>query len=117
MLCRLAAGGTLALEQDPALTIGERWDGGVAIATVRGEIDIDTVSAFSEHLGHLARKNPQRLVIDLAGVSFIDSAGRSGFVRIRKALPPDCPVVIRSPQRRVRQPFKITGLDSVIAFE
>jgi anti-anti-sigma regulatory factor len=38
-------------------------------------------------------------------------------VRIRKALPPDCQVVIRSPQRRVRQLFKITELDSVIVFE
>jgi anti-anti-sigma factor len=114
---RLAAGGTLALGDAPALTIGERWDTGVAIATVCGDIDITTVSTLSEHLGHLARKNPQRLVIDLAGVSFIDSSGLGGFVRIRKALPADCPVVIRSPQRRVRKLFKITGLDSVIAFE
>src|SRR6266571_7602531 len=117
MLRRLAAGGTLALERAPALTIGERWDAGVAIATVRGEIDISTAGTLSEHLERLAGKNPQRLVIDLAGVSFIDSSGLGGFVRIRKALPPDCPVVIRSPQRRVRKLFKITGLDSVIAFE
>ena len=117
MLGRLAAGGTLASERAPALSICERWDAGVAIAAVRGEIDIDTVGTFSEHLGRLAGKNPQRLVIDLAGVSFIDSSGLGGFVRVRKALPPDCPVVIRSPQRRVRQHFKITGLDSVIAFE
>ncbi len=89
----------------------------MAIATVRGEIDIITVSTLSEHLGQLAGKNPQRLVIDLAGVSFIDSSGLGGFVRIRRTLPPGCLVVIRSPQRRVRQLFKITGLDSVIAFE
>jgi len=107
----------VALEQAPALTIGERWDVGMAIATVCGDIDIDTVSTLSEQLGQLARKNPQRLVIDLAGVSFIDSSGLGGFVRIRKALPPGCPLVIRSPQRRVRQLFKITGLDSVVAFE
>jgi len=107
----------LASEQSLALTISERWDAGVAIATVRGEIDIITVSTLSEHLGQLAGKNPQRLVIDLAGVSFIDSSGLGGFVRIRKALPRECPVVIRSPQRRVRQLFKITGLNSVIVFE
>ena len=107
----------LASEQAPALTIGERWDADVAIATVCGEIDISTVSTFSEQVGRLAGKNPQRLIIDLAGVSFVDSAGLGGFVRIRKALPPECPVVIRSPQRRVRQLFKITGLDSVITIE
>ena len=107
----------MASEQAPGLTIGECWDAGVAIATVCGQIDIATVSILSEHLGHLARENPQRLVIDLAGVSFIDSSGLAEFVRIRKALPQDCSVVVRSPQRRVRQLFKITGLDSVIAFE
>ena len=89
----------------------------MAIATVRGEIDIDTIGTLSEHLGHLTGKNPLRLVIDLAGVSFIDSSGLAGFVRIRKALPPGCTVIIRSPQRRVRQLFRITGLDSVITFE
>ena len=117
MRCRLAAGGTLALEQAPALTVGQCWEAGVAITTLCGEIDIATVRILSEHLGHLARENPQRLVIDLAAVSFMDASGLGGFVRIRKALPPDCPVVIRSPQRRVRQLFKITGLDSVIALE
>jgi anti-sigma B factor antagonist len=107
----------LASEEALALTICERWDADVAIATVRGEIDINTVGTLSEYLGRLARKNPQRIVIALAGVSFIDSSGLGGFVRIRKALPPDCPVVIRSPQRRVRQLFKITGMDSVVVFE
>ena len=117
MLRPLAAEGTLALEQGTVLTIDERWDADVVTATICGEIDIMTVSVLCERLGHLARKNPRRLVIDLAAVSFIDSAGLGGFVRIRKAMPPSCPVVVRSPQRRVRQLFKITGLDSVIAFE
>jgi anti-anti-sigma factor len=107
----------LTSDQAPALTICDHWEAGAAIATVHGEIDISTVGTLSEHLGNLARKNPQRLIIDLAGVSFIDSSGLGGFARIRKALPPDCPVVIRSPQRRVRQVFRLTGLDSVLVFE
>ena len=107
----------MGLKRAPALTIRDHWDAGVAIVTIRGEIDISTVDALSEHLANLALKNPQRLVIDLAGVSFIDSSGVSVFVRIRKTLPPDCPVVIRSPRRRVRQVFRITGLESVLLFE
>ena len=101
----------------PVLTVSEQWDDGTAIAVAEGEIDISTVSILSEHLGRLAAEHPQRLIIDLAEVSFIDSSGLAGFVRIRKALPADCPVVIRAAQRRVRQLFKLTGLDRAFVFE
>ncbi|HEX6527416.1 MAG TPA: STAS domain-containing protein [Streptosporangiaceae bacterium] len=89
----------------------------MAIVTVEGEIDIATVGILSGHLTQLAARRPQRLVIGLAGVSFIDSSGLGGLVRIRKALPPECPVVLRSPQRQVRRVFKVAGLDSVFGFE
>jgi anti-sigma B factor antagonist len=107
----------LSPEQAPALTVRDHWDADVAIVTVDGEIDVATVGVLTQHLTQLAAKHPQRMVIDLAGVDFIDSTGLGGFVRIRKALPPDCPVVLRSPQRPVRRVFKITGLDSVFGFE
>jgi anti-sigma B factor antagonist len=103
--------------EQAALTVSEHWDGEVAIATAEGEIDISTAGILSEHLGHLAARHPQRLIIDLAEVSFIDSSGLAGFVRIRKALPAGCPVVIRSAPRRVRQVFTLTGLDTVFVFE
>jgi anti-sigma B factor antagonist len=107
----------LTAEQAPGLAIRHSWDGGVATVTVEGEIDASTVGALSACLGDVARQHPRRLVIDLARVSFIDSAGLAGFARMRKALPADCPVVICSAQRRVRQVFNLTGLASVFSFE
>jgi anti-anti-sigma factor len=50
------------------------------------------------------------VVIDLAGVGFLDSAGLRAFVRLRKALPGHCPVILRSPHPRTRQVFELTGL-------
>lgn len=107
----------MAPGQAPALTVSEHWDNATATATVAGEIDISTVRILSEHLGRLAGKNPQELIIDLAQVSFIDSSGLAGFVRIRGALPAPCPVIIRSAQRRVKLVFKITGLAPMFTFE
>jgi anti-sigma B factor antagonist len=107
----------LASEQAPVLTVREHWDGRVAIAVVEGEIDLSTVSIFSDHLGHLAAANPRQLIIDLAAVSFIDSSGLTGLIRLSRALPAGCPVVIRSPQRRVWQVFTITGLDTAFILE
>jgi anti-sigma B factor antagonist len=82
-----------------------------------GEIDASTASVLSSRVCDLAGQRPHRLIIDLAQVSFVDSAGLAGFVRIRKAVPPDCPVALRSPQRRVRQVFALTGLDRAFSFE
>jgi anti-sigma B factor antagonist len=95
----------------------DRWDDGVATVTVQGEIDLNTVGTFSERLGDVARQNPRRLVINLTGVDFLDSSGLHAFVRVRKELPEDCPIVLRSPQRQIRRVFEVTGLSPVFVFE
>lgn len=107
----------MAADQASALTVGVQWDDGVATVTVQGEIDISTASVFSGRLGEVARQNPQRLVIDLAGVDFLDSAGLQAFVAVRRALPQHCAIVLRSPQRRARQVFDMTGLSAAFVFE
>jgi anti-anti-sigma factor len=57
------------------------------------------------------------VVIDLAGVGFLDSAGLRAFVRLRKALPGHCPVILRSPHPRTRQVFELTGLGTAFEFQ
>ncbi len=107
----------MAWDQAPALTVRDRWDDGVATVTVQGEIDLSTVGTFSECLGGVARQNPQRLVINLAGVDFLDSSGLHAFVRVRRELPERCPIILRSPQHQIRRVFDVTGLSPVFVFE
>lgn len=63
----------------PALTVGDFWDVGVAVATVEGEIGINTVGDLSERLRHIAVKEPQRQVVDLAWRTSLSI--RSGRIR------------------------------------
>jgi anti-anti-sigma factor len=107
----------VASEHAPALAVRDRWDGRVATVTVLGELDISTVDILSHALDKLARQSPERLVVDMAGVGFMDSSGLHAFVRVRKVLPAGCPIVVRSPQRGVRQVFQLTGMTSVLTFE
>ena len=108
----------MAADRAPALTVWDRWDDdGAVTVTVRGEIDAGTAGAFWERLAAVAGASPRRLVIDLAGVDFLDSAGLHAFVRLRKALPGHCPVILRSPQPRARQVFELTGLGTAFEFE
>lgn len=85
--------------------------------TVTGEIDVGTADLFSARLAEVAGRHPERLVIDMAGVGFMDSAGLSCLVRVRRLLPKDCQVIVRSAQRRVRQVFDLTGLSTAYEFE
>jgi anti-sigma B factor antagonist len=84
---------------------------------VTGEIDVysaDDVAA----LGMLNLTEPRvtELIVDLGGVTFIDSTGLGALVRIRNiALEFDKELTFRDPSPRVQKLFKLTGLDSVFA--
>ena len=107
----------MASDQAPALTVCDRWDDGVATVTVRGEIDISTSGVFLGRVGEVVGGNPRRLVIDMAGVEFMDSAGLQAFMRIRGQVPERCPIIVCSAPPRVRQVFDVTGLSTVFDFE
>ena len=107
------------MAQNPAaqLTIHDDWNGRAATVTLRGEICTTTVSDLFGSLDDIVGKDPERLIIDLAEVSFLDSSAVHAFVRARHILPEECSVVLRSPQRQARRVFELTGLDSVCVIE
>lgn len=104
-------------EDTGLLSVCDAWDGPVAIMTVHGEIDSNTVEALRKCLGHVIGKDPERLIIDLAGVSFLDSSAVHAFVQARHMLTGECPVILRSPQAQARRVFELTGLDSLCVIE
>ena len=107
----------MASDHAAALTVRDHWNGAEATVTVQGEIDATTAAALSGQLDEVAARNPQRLVIDLAGVGFLDSAGLRAFARVRGKLPEHCSVIIRSAPPRLRQIFEMTGLSTAFVFE
>ncbi len=53
--------------------------------TVAGEIDLDTVASLHDAVAAALRdRRPSALIIDMRGVSFIDSTGISGLIRGRR---------------------------------
>jgi anti-anti-sigma factor len=103
----------LAQEQNSALTVQDEWDGGTALLTVQGEIDTCTAEVLSGCLRDVIRKKPDRLIIDLAGVSFLDCSAVHAFIEARRALSLEYPLILRSPRSQARRVFELTALDSV----
>ncbi|MER7621825.1 STAS domain-containing protein [Streptomyces sp. NPDC126503] len=62
-----------------------RTETGVAVVTIAGDLDFDTLAAVQEGLTGLAEERPPALVVDLAQVGFCDSSGLNLLLRTRAA--------------------------------
>ncbi|MDT7572982.1 MAG: hypothetical protein QOE05_3156 [Actinomycetota bacterium] len=72
----------------PALRISAESDGGVTVLRLAGELDLATADRLREHvrtlLGHGSTLD--RLVLDLAGLEFLDVTGLGALLETRRKL-------------------------------
>ena len=82
------------------------------VIRLRGELDVTVRTTLEELLGLLPGTRPDRLVIDLAGVSFMDCGTAAAvFEAARQSLPHGRKPVIRAPRPLIRRLLQITGWD------
>jgi anti-anti-sigma factor len=84
-------------------------DGVVTTAAVSGELDICSAQHLTEILLEVARLPPERLVLDLSGVAFLDVAGARAIAALDRAVHPECAVIIRGMRPAARRVFALTG--------
>lgn len=88
------------------------------VITVVGELDPFTAPTFDRAIDALVTSAGERVVVDLAGVEFIDSAGlRCLLIAQRRFEELEVEFVLRSPSPIVRRLLEITLIDSVIRIE
>jgi len=86
-------------------------DAGETILALSGEIDLATADAAAERGIEALESAQDELVIDLGDVTFVDSAGLTALVRIRKtALGDGKRVLVISAQPYLQRAFELTGL-------
>jgi stage II sporulation protein AA (anti-sigma F factor antagonist) len=87
---------------------------GCVTAVVEGEIDLDSRGVLADAIERLERE-PVDLVIDLAGVTFVDSQGVNLLVHVHSVLEEaGASLVVARPSPAVRSLLELTGVDAYI---
>jgi anti-anti-sigma factor len=86
-------------------------DGAVCVLSVSGVLDLVTAEGFTERAGLAICGRPERFVLDLSGLAFADCAGARALAAVTRAVPGDCPVIVRSARPIVRRLLDLMNLD------
>jgi anti-sigma B factor antagonist len=68
------------------LEMSRRRHGDLTVFTLAGEVDADNVGQVREAFDAAVRSHGPRLVVDLSGLTFIDTTGLGALVRLRAVL-------------------------------
>jgi anti-anti-sigma factor len=84
---------------------------GVPVVTIEGELDLSTVDAVRRVLTPVVDSEPERIVLDLRGLEFMDSSGIALMLSVANRVPT---VELRHPSDIIRQVIQITGLTEAL---
>lgn len=99
-----------------AMQVRSEMRGGAAIVSPVGDIDLSRSPTLREALKKAHAARPQRLVVDLSEVDYMDSSGVATLVEaLQTARRTDTRMVLCGMKEKVRSIFEIARLDTVFA--
>jgi anti-sigma B factor antagonist len=101
--------GTAGIREDPVAGI-ERTDGFVVVS-LAGELDLYNASTVREALLACCAEGPERLIVDLSAVKFIDSTALGVLIEARSRLANRRTFLLAAPGLETRRALEISGLD------
>src|SRR4051794_30858260 len=97
------------LRDNPVIAV-DRRDGGLVVR-LGGELDLYNAGKVRDALLEAAREQPERLVLDLTEVEFIDSTALGALVEARASLPDKRGLLLAGPALETRRALQVSGLD------
>jgi anti-sigma B factor antagonist len=102
------------MDHERALRLGVRTEESELLIDLAGELDLSTAPQLWAAIDEAIAAGHDRLVLDLAELTFVDSTGLGVFVRAAKELRAvGGEVSLRSPGERVTKLLQITKLEDV----
>ena len=95
---------------------GVRRVGRAVILDCSGDVDLHRSALFQQDLLKALDERPERIVVNLKEVPYMDSSGVASLVKLlSRARKAEMPLMLVSPSDRVRSVLEITRLDRVFA--
>jgi anti-sigma B factor antagonist len=104
-----AQDGTAGIREDPVAGI-DRSDGSIVVR-LAGELDLYNAAVVREALLECCTEGPERLIIDLANVKFIDSTALGVLIEARTRMSNRRGFLLAAPGLETRRALEISGLD------
>jgi anti-sigma B factor antagonist len=96
------------------LVLTVRIVGSISVVEAAGEVDLTTSLTLDAALNQALLESPPTVVLDLTGVTFVDSSGLAMLVAVRKAArSKGGELRLVNPRPNVQSVLQVTGLDQV----
>lgn len=98
------------------LGLSARIEGDNTVVVVSGELDVFTAPKLDELLAESMESGAVNLIVDLTGVTFLDSTGLGSMVKgLKSAREKGGSLRVVAADDRIAKVFRITGLDQTMA--
>lgn len=104
-----AQDGTAGIREDPIAAI-ERADGSIVVS-LAGELDLYNAHTVREALLACCEEAPDRLIVDLTNVKFIDSTALGVLIEARSRMADRSGFRLAAPGLETRRALEVSGLD------
>ena len=102
------------MKKEPSLPAPTARQSPSNVLPLKGEIDLHVSPTVTASLNQMIEKRPERLVVDLSEVSYIDSAGLAALIEaMQKVEGYGGKFMLSGLQETVRSIFEISRLDQV----
>jgi anti-sigma B factor antagonist len=92
-------------------------DNGVTVLSPSGRLDVAGAPVLKEAIGEAVRNSPAKVVIDMEGVSFVDSTGLGSVIAALKQIRnSQGELRLAAPNQQVRVVLELTTLDRVFPY-
>jgi anti-sigma B factor antagonist len=100
------------------LSIHRRDDDRGTLLALSGELDVVSAPGLQQHLAEVLSEPLKRVMLDLNGLTFVDSAGVSVLIRAKQAAESSGrTLVLRRPTEQLERVFALVGLADWLAVE